>query len=88
VLYRLDGGTKVPERELRLSGYRGSRPVRIGNAAARQLQLDSYGELLQTAHRYASSGRSIDRDAGRRLAGLADHVVAVWREPDASPSRS
>ena len=83
VLYRLDGGTKVPERELRLSGYRGSGPVRVGNAAAGQLQLDSYGELLQTAYRYASSGRSIDRDAGRRLAGLADHVVAVWREPDA-----
>jgi GH15 family glucan-1,4-alpha-glucosidase len=83
VLYRLDGGTRTPETELSLEGYRGSRPVRIGNGAGEQLQLDTYGELMQSAWLYASVGNRIDRDIGRRLAGLADHVCASWREPDA-----
>lgn len=83
VLYGLDGGTRTPERELPLAGYRDSRPVRIGNGAAEQLQLDSYGELLQTAWLYAQSGNRIDRDVGRRLGDLADFVCASWRRPDA-----
>jgi GH15 family glucan-1,4-alpha-glucosidase len=83
VLYSLDGGTRTPEEELPLAGYRGSRPVNIGNGAAGQLQLDTYGELLQTAWLYADSGNRIDRDIGRRLAGLADFVCERWREPDA-----
>jgi GH15 family glucan-1,4-alpha-glucosidase len=83
VLYRLDGGARAPERTLPLDGYRGSRPVRVGNAAAGQLQLDTYGELLQTAWLYAKSGHRIDADIGRRLAEVADHVCRIWREPDA-----
>ena len=83
VLYRLDGGTRARERELPLAGYRGSRPVRVGNAAAPQLQLDVYGELLQTAHRYTLSGRQLDRETGRRLGEIADEVCKLWREPDA-----
>ena len=68
VLYRLDGGTRAPERELPLAGYRGSRPVRVGNAAAPQLQLDVYGELLaDRAGRYARAAARLDRDTGRRL---------------------
>jgi GH15 family glucan-1,4-alpha-glucosidase len=82
VLYRLDGGTRTPERELPLNGYRGSRPVTIGNGAAEQLQLDSYGELMQTAWLYAEAGARIDRDVGRRLATLADFVCATWRTAD------
>jgi GH15 family glucan-1,4-alpha-glucosidase len=83
VLYRLDGGARAPERTLRLDGYRGSRPVRVGNAAAEQLQLDTYGELLQTAWLYANTGHRIDADFGRRLAEVADYVCRIWREPDA-----
>jgi GH15 family glucan-1,4-alpha-glucosidase len=82
VLYRLDGGTRAGERSLPLSGYRGSRPVNVGNGAAAQLQLDTYGELLQTAWLYARGGNPIDRDIGRRIAGFADYVCAMWRKPD------
>jgi GH15 family glucan-1,4-alpha-glucosidase len=83
VLYRLDGGARASERELALDGYRGSRPVRVGNAAAGQRQLDTYGELMQTAWLYARSGHRIDRDIARRLAEVADLVCELWREPDA-----
>jgi GH15 family glucan-1,4-alpha-glucosidase len=83
VLYRLDGGTRVDEREIPLDGYRRSRPVRVGNGAAGQLQLDTYGELLQAAWLYARGGNRIDRDLGRRFAGLADFVCRIWRQPDA-----
>jgi GH15 family glucan-1,4-alpha-glucosidase len=82
VLYRLDGGTRAHERSLPLSGYRGSRPVNVGNGAAGQLQLDTYGELLQTAWLYARAGNRIDRDIGRRLADFVDQVCATWRRPD------
>src|SRR4029079_17868109 len=74
VLYRLDGGARAPERTLPLRGYRDSRPVRIGNAAAAQLQLDTYVELLQPAWLYANSGYRIDNDIARRLAEMADLV--------------
>jgi len=83
VLYRLDGGARAPERTLELEGHRGSRPVRVGNAAAGQLQLDTYGELLQTAWLYAGYGHHLDRDIGRRLADIADLVCELWRRPDA-----
>jgi GH15 family glucan-1,4-alpha-glucosidase len=83
VLYRLDGGERAPERTLDVDGYRGSRPVRVGNAAAEQTQLDIYGDLLQTALIYAEAGGRLDRETGRRLAGVADLVCELWRRPDA-----
>ncbi len=82
VLYRLNGGERAPERTLELDGYRGSRPVRVGNAAAAQTQLDIYGDLLQTALVYAEAGGHIDAETGRRLAGTADLVCQIWRQPD------
>ena len=82
VLYRLDGGEHAPERTLELDGYRGSRPVRVGNAAAGQTQLDIYGDLLETALIYTEGGGRLDRETGRRLADIADLVARIWREPD------
>jgi GH15 family glucan-1,4-alpha-glucosidase len=83
VLYRLNGRAEADERRLPLDGYRGSRPVRVGNAAAGQTQHDVYGEVLDAASHFASSRGELDRDHGRRLAKIADHVCGVWREPDA-----
>lgn len=83
VLYRLDGGTRATERNLPLSGYRGSAPVRVGNAAADQLQLDIYGELLQTAWLYTTAGHRLDADIARRLAETADFICTIWHRPDA-----
>jgi GH15 family glucan-1,4-alpha-glucosidase len=83
VLYRMDGRPEARERALDLAGYRGSAPVRIGNGAAGQLQLDIYGDLLETARRYAEAGNRLDADVAKRLAASADHVASVWREPDA-----
>jgi GH15 family glucan-1,4-alpha-glucosidase len=82
VLYRLDGGERAPERTLELDGYRGSRPVRVGNDAAAQTQLDIYGDLLQTALVYTQAGGRLDRETGRRLAATADLVCRSWRQPD------
>ena len=82
VLYRLDGGADAAERTLALDGYRGSRPVRIGNGAAGQLQLDAYGELLDAAFVYATAGHHLGRDTARDLASIADFVCRHWREPD------
>jgi GH15 family glucan-1,4-alpha-glucosidase len=82
VLYRLDGAESAAERTLDLHGYRGSRPVRVGNEAASQTQLDIYGNLLHTALIYVEGGGRLDRETGRRLAGVADLVCRIWREPD------
>jgi GH15 family glucan-1,4-alpha-glucosidase len=83
VLYRLNGRAEANEKELLLAGYRGSRPVRIGNGASRQLQLDVYGEVLSAAALFAAAAGGLDRDHGRRLAEVADLVCELWREPDA-----
>jgi GH15 family glucan-1,4-alpha-glucosidase len=82
VLYRLDGGASAPERILPLAGYRGSRPVRIGNRAVEQLQLDIYGDVVQTAWLYAGAGGRIDPEFGERVAAIADLVCELWPQPD------
>ena len=83
VLYRLNGRADARERELSLAGYRGSTPVRVGNGAAGQLQLDVYGEVLSAAALFADFAGELDRDHGRRIAEIADLVCDLWREPDA-----
>ncbi|MGH9482050.1 MAG: glycoside hydrolase family 15 protein, partial [Terriglobales bacterium] len=85
VCYRVDGDTEVPECELaHLAGYQGSRPVRIGNGAALQRQLDSYGEVLDAAYTYAKWRHGVTPELWRVLAGLVDYAAAHWRDPDES----
>jgi len=82
-LYTIYGRTRTPERTLDyLDGYRGSRPVRVGNAAHRQFQLDVYGEVIDALTLYRRSGGEFDRDARRLLRGLARIIMARWPEPD------
>ncbi|MDX1661899.1 MAG: glycoside hydrolase family 15 protein, partial [Gemmatimonadota bacterium] len=83
VLYDLHGRRCPPEEELDwLEGYRGSAPVRIGNAAKDQFQLDIYGEVVDAVVEYVIRGGSVHRATGRMLRGLGQTVCAEWREPD------
>jgi GH15 family glucan-1,4-alpha-glucosidase len=84
VLYRVNGDTRTPEREVSgIAGYRNSCPVRVGNGAAEQLQLDVYGSVLDGIARYVESGRHIDEDTAKEVAEIADKVAEIWHEPDA-----
>jgi GH15 family glucan-1,4-alpha-glucosidase len=83
IMYGIDGRRSLPERELpHLAGHRGSRPVRVGNGAVKQSQLDAYGQILEAAYLYGKLGGSLDDDNWRFLEGLADIVADTWREPD------
>ncbi len=84
IMYKIDGGVHLPERTLdHLDGYRGSRPVRIGNAAAGQKQLDVYGGVLDAAHLcHERMDHPIRPELGRVLRFLAEQAATRWREPD------
>jgi GH15 family glucan-1,4-alpha-glucosidase len=82
-MYRVNGGHELPESVLdNLEGYRGSRPVRIGNGAYRQRQLDVYGELMDSVYIYNRWAEPISYDFWSNLATLVEWVCANWREPD------
>ncbi|HMB52054.1 MAG TPA: glycoside hydrolase family 15 protein [Thermoanaerobaculia bacterium] len=82
-LYGLGGEHFLPEIELaHLEGYRGSRPVRIGNGAFDQVQLDTHGELLELAWRSTLRGGPPDEVYWRFLRDLVDSVCERWKEPD------
>jgi GH15 family glucan-1,4-alpha-glucosidase len=85
ILYRVDGSARAPEKDLEaLSGYRGSPPVRVGNGAANQVQLDVYGDVLECVSLYAGAAGGLDGDIGKHVAEIADYVAENWREPDSS----
>jgi GH15 family glucan-1,4-alpha-glucosidase len=82
-LYGLDGAHQVPERELsHLEGYRGSRPVRVGNGAAEQLQMDIFGALMDSVYLYDKYGEPMSYDLWNTLTRVVDWVCENWRRPD------
>jgi GH15 family glucan-1,4-alpha-glucosidase len=83
LMYGVGGERRLTEEELYyLEGYRGAKPVRVGNAAAGQLQLDMYGELLELSWRWHRRGNSPDDDYWRFLLELVDAAAERWSEPD------
>jgi GH15 family glucan-1,4-alpha-glucosidase len=82
ILFGIGGERRVVEQELDLEGYRGSRPVRVGNQAARQLQLDALGEILNLAWQWHRRGESPDDDEWRFFSELVETAVDRWEEPD------
>jgi len=84
-LYRVDGGKRVTEEVLsHWTGYRRSAPVRIGNGAVDQLQLDVYGELLDSSYLYARFGGEISQTLWKELHAVVDLAIERWQLPDAS----
>ncbi len=83
VMYGIDGRTELPERELpHLAGYQRSRPVRIGNAAAKQLQLDIYGELMDSVYLYDRWHQPISSARWDVIIARTDWLCDHWDRPD------
>lgn len=83
ILYGVAGERRVPEIEIgELEGYRGSKPVRVGNAARKQLQLDVLGEFLELSWCWHCRRHSPDDDYWEFLVELANHAAASWQQPD------
>ena len=83
VMYGIDGRHELPEEILgHLEGYRKSTPVRIGNGAVNQLQLDIYGELMDAVYLYDKYGQPISYDTWQNITRLIEWVCTHWREKD------
>ncbi|PRX43712.1 GH15 family glucan-1,4-alpha-glucosidase [Prauserella shujinwangii] len=83
IMYGVDGERRLPELELDwLPGYAGSAPVRVGNEAAAQFQLDVYGELMDALHQARAHGIPPDPDAWRVQRTLMDFLESGWSKPD------
>jgi len=83
IMYGLSGERRLPELELEwLPGYEGSSPVRIGNAASRQLQLDVFGEVMDALHVSCRTGLAAHDAAWALQRALMEHLETVWQEPD------
>jgi GH15 family glucan-1,4-alpha-glucosidase len=83
IMFGVGGERDLSERELpQLAGWRGSRPVRVGNGAWLQRQLDVYGELLGAAQRLVDQLGELDPVTRQFLAGAADTAAARWQEKD------
>jgi GH15 family glucan-1,4-alpha-glucosidase len=82
-MYSIHGDRELPEQTLdHLEGYRGSAPVRIGNGAAEQLQLDIYGELVDSVYLYNKYGTPIYHEAWQDLSRMVNWVGENWDQPD------
>ncbi|MGE7371156.1 glycoside hydrolase family 15 protein [Neorhizobium sp. NPDC001467] len=84
IMYKLDGSSQVQETDLdHLAGYGGAQPVRAGNSAATQLQLDIYGELLDSIYIANKYGEAISHRDWLGICDVVDHVCEIWQKPDA-----
>ena len=83
LMYRIDGSPDLAEEELEhLDGYEGSRPVRIGNGAADQLQLDIYGEAMDSVYLGARAGLGVADRGWNHVVRMIDWLCEHWNEPD------
>ena len=83
IMYGLSGERSLREFEIPwLAGYENSAPVRIGNAAAAQMQLDVYGEVMDALHQASEAGLAASDDAWALQVALVNHVEKIWRSPD------
>lgn len=82
ILFGIGGERRISEEQLDLDGFGGSQPVRVGNEAAGQLQLDAFGEILNLAWRWHRRGHSPDDDEWRFFSELVDTAAERWSEPD------
>jgi len=83
IMYGLGGERRLPELTLDwLPGYEGSRPVRIGNAASRQLQLDVYGEVMDALHLSRRVGLADEQASWALQRNLMEYLETIWNEPD------
>ena len=83
IMYGISGERRLTEWEVPwLPGYEGSKPVRIGNAAHNQLQLDIFGEVMDAAHQSRQGGLGIERVGWELQRELLAHLEKIWREPD------
>ena len=85
VMYRIDGGHELPEEILtHFEGYRGSRPVRVGNDAAHHLQLDIYGELMDSLYLHDKYGSPMSWDMWTEVEHMLEWVCDNWKQQDQS----
>jgi GH15 family glucan-1,4-alpha-glucosidase len=84
IMYGLAGERRLDEWEVPwLAGYEGAKPVRIGNAAAKQLQLDIYGEVMDALFQASAKGLTSPEQAAWQLqCKLIEHLATIWQEPD------
>src|SRR5260370_30025288 len=83
VMYTIEGDDRLPEYVLDdLEGYRGSKPVRIGNAAVEQVQLDIYGKRIQTAYTAWQSKKNLPKPRRAILLEVVDYILEHWQMED------
>jgi GH15 family glucan-1,4-alpha-glucosidase len=82
-MYTLETQPKLPRENVDIAGYRGSRPVRVGNDAQDQLQLGGYADILDAAWRFCHHGNVLDARSAERCGDLADDVCDLWTRDDA-----
>ena len=83
IMYGIAGERRLAEWEVSwLPGYQGASPVRIGNAASAQLQIDVFGEVTEALHQAREGGLAPEAESWNLQCAIVEHLEAIWREPD------